>query len=114
MDCLFCKIAKKEIPGRIVYEDDQVLAFEDITPKAPVHLLVIPKKHFDNINEVDASSAEIFSHLFKAVQLLAQKTGVAQKGYRCILNTNPDGGQTVYHLHLHLLGGQHMGPKMVG
>lgn len=113
-DCIFCKIVKGEIPCTKVYEDVEVLAFKDISPQAPVHVLVIPKKHFMNANEVDSESAELFSHLYKAAQIVAQKSGIDQKGYRCVINTNPEGGQTVYHLHLHVLGGQQMRPSMVG
>lgn len=114
MDCLFCKIAKKEIPAQIVHEDNEVLAFEDISPQAPVHLLIIPKKHFININDVNPESSEIFSKLLSTAKSLAEKFGIDQKGYRCVMNTNPEGGQSVYHLHLHLLAGQQMGPSMVG
>ena len=113
-DCIFCKIVKKEIPCQNVYENDEVLAFKDISPQAPVHILIIPKKHHININDVDAESSKIFSHLYQAAQIVAQKMGIDQKGYRCVINTNPEGGQTVYHLHLHVLGGQQMGPSMVG
>ena len=113
-DCIFCKIVKKEIPAQVVYEDDAVLAFKDISPQAPVHVLIIPKTHYINVNDVKPEMAEIFAHLYKAAKIVAEKSGVAQKGYRCVMNTNPEGGQTVYHLHLHVLGGQQMGPNMVG
>lgn len=112
MDCLFCKIAKKEIPSQIVFENDEVLVFKDIQPQAPIHWLLIPKEHSTNINDV--SSAKIFSSIFQVVKDLATQHGFAQKGYRTVINTNPEGGQSVYHLHLHLLAGQQMGPSMVG
>jgi len=113
-DCIFCKIVQKQIPAQVVYEDDEVLSFKDISPQAPVHLLVIPKKHYININDAVSESSSIFSKLFEAAKKVAEQAGIAQKGYRCALNTNAEGGQTVYHLHLHVLGGRQLGPSMVG
>lgn len=114
MDCIFCKIAKKEIPSKIAFENDELLAFHDISPQAPVHVLVIPKKHFSNLNEVSSADSALLSHLLTTIQTLAQKLGVAETGYRTVINTNPQGGQTVYHLHVHLLGGKQLGGSMVG
>ena len=111
-DCLFCKIAKKEIPSQVVYEDKDVLAFKDIHPQAPVHILVIPKKHFGTLN--DLSDISIMNPVFSAVQKIVKEQGIDQKGYRTVINCNKDGGQTVYHLHLHILGGRQLGGGMAG
>lgn len=112
MDCLFCKIVKKEIPAQVVFENDEVLVFKDIQPQAPLHWLVIPKKHFTNINDVN--TPETFGQLFQTIKDLVAKHGFAQKGYRTVINTNAEGGQSVYHLHIHILAGQQMKPNMVG
>lgn len=104
VDCLFCKICAKEIPASVVYEDDYVVAFDDIEPEAPVHVLVVPKTHVASIDD-DASNAQLI-HLFDAVRAVAKKKGIAEKGYRVITNVGEDGGQSVHHLHLHVLGGK--------
>lgn len=106
--CLFCRIIKKEIPGRIVYEDDDVLAFEDINPQAPVHILVVPKKHFDSLINLTKTDRELIGSLFLIVNSLAKTRNLSQTGFRTVINTGPGGGQTVYHLHVHLLGGRQM------
>jgi histidine triad (HIT) family protein len=106
--CLFCRIIKKEIPGRIVYEDDAVLAFEDINPQAPVHILVVPKKHIDSLSNLTKADHDLIGSLFLIVNSLAKTRNLAQAGFRTVVNTGPDGGQTVYHLHVHLLGGRQM------
>lgn len=111
-NCIFCKIIVKEIPSRIVYENESVIAFHDINPEAPVHILILPKVHISNINEVQDVS--IFGDLFTAVKEIAEKEGIKEKGYRVIINTGKDGGQLVNHLHLHLLGGKKIGPKVAG
>lgn len=103
-DCLFCKIINKEIPSEIVYEDNDVLAFNDIDPKAPVHILIIPKKHITTYNDIE--DYEIIGKITKAVQQIAKEKNIDQKGYRVVTNCNNDGGQAVYHLHYHLLGGR--------
>ena len=103
-DCLFCKMARGEIKPDVVYEDDKVLAFKDINPKAPVHILVIPKVHVATLNDLD--NTEIAGLLLTTVAKLAAQEGIAESGYRTIINCNSDGGQEVYHLHLHLLGGK--------
>ena len=108
MSCLFCKIINKEIPAQIVYEDQNVLAFKDISPQAPVHLLVIPKKHIASINEAGVEDEQLIGKMILAAQKLAKEAGVAEGGYRIVLNCNEDGGQTVFHIHLHLLGGRSM------
>lgn len=105
-DCLFCKIVRGEIPSARVYEDDKVIAFRDIDPKAPVHVLIVPKKHFKSIMEADH---ETLLALTDAAKKLAAELGVAEKGFRLVINTGADGGQTVPHLHIHLLGSRELG-----
>lgn len=112
-DCLFCKIAKKEIPSEIVYEDENVIAFKDIHPVAPVHVLLIPKIHITSINYLDESNISYIEDIFKVIPQIAKKLGIFDKGYRLIANTGDDGGQVVKHLHFHLIGGVHLGPKIV-
>jgi histidine triad (HIT) family protein len=108
MDCLFCKIAKGEIPAKLLYEDDQVLAFRDINPQAPVHALVIPRRHIATLNELQPADGALIGHMVLTAQQLAVKEGVAESGFRLVANCNGDGGQTVYHIHLHVLGGRGM------
>ena len=108
-DCIFCKIAGKEIPSTVVYEDDMVLAFKDLEPQAPVHVLVIPKKHVASVAELKAEDKELTAHiLVDVIPQLARELGVAEKGFRVVANTGDEGGQTVKHLHFHLLGGRSM------
>ena len=108
-DCIFCKIANKEIPSAAVYEDDMVLAFKDLEPQAPVHVLVIPKKHVESIKDLDDSHKDVMGNIFCKVLLRAAKEqGVDEKGFRVVANTGDEGGQTVKHLHIHLLGGRSM------
>ena len=105
-DCIFCKIAAGEIETEFEYEDDHVVAFKDLNSQAPVHCLIIPKKHIPRINDVDDS--EILNHLFRAANELAKKYGIDDDGFRLVINSGNHGGQTVYHLHLHVLGGRFM------
>ena len=105
-DCLFCKMVAKEIEPDIVYEDEQVLAFRDIHPKAPTHILVIPKQHVATLNELQ--DEQLAGHLLQTVAQIAATEGIAETGYRTVINCNNAGGQEVYHLHLHLLGGRQM------
>jgi histidine triad (HIT) family protein len=107
-DTLFGKIIRREIPADIVYEDDDVLAFRDINPQAPVHVLFIPKKALANLNELSADNAAIVGKLFLAATGWAKQQGFADSGYRLVMNCNKDGGQTVFHIHLHLLAGRQM------
>jgi len=107
-DCVFCKIVRGEIPSRKVYEDDEVLAFHDINPQAPIHILVIPKKHIPRITEIGEEDRELVFKLIKTCTEVARKEGIAEKGFRLVVNTNPEGGQTVYHVHFHVLGGRQM------
>ena len=108
-DDLFLKIINREIPADIVYETEDILAFRDINPQAPVHFLIIPKEHIRTINDVQESQAELIGKLFLAAAELAMREGVADDGYRVVMNCNGAGGQAVYHIHLHLLGGRQMG-----
>lgn len=107
-DCIFCKIVAGQIPAKIIYEDSAVLAFHDLQPQAPVHLLIVPKQHLDRISDLDEKTALLAGQLVAASNRLALELGIAQKGYRLVINCNSDGGQSVYHLHLHLLGGRSM------
>lgn len=106
MDCLFCSIAEKKIPSTIVYEDKDFLAFNDIKPQAPVHVLVIPKKHITNIDEVQEEDREFLSGLYFVIQKIAKEQDIVENGYRVVTNVGEDGGQTVEHLHFHILGGR--------
>ena len=105
MSCLFCKIASGEIPSAAVYQDDRVYAFSDINPKAPVHILIVPREHIDSLAEATAEHSALLGHLFSTAAEIARNKGLS-KGYRVVVNTREDGGQTVDHLHLHLLGGR--------
>ena len=107
-NCLFCKIIAGEIPSKKLYEDDEMLAFYDINPMSPVHFLLIPKKHIENLMELDASDSALLGKLFYKAQELAKEQGCEQKGGRFVINTKTDGGQTVDHLHIHFLGGRAM------
>ncbi|MDE3120082.1 MAG: histidine triad nucleotide-binding protein [Nitrospirota bacterium] len=107
-DCLFCKIAAKTIPAKLVHEDDQVVAFDDINPQAPVHTLVIPRRHVASMAELNEADAGLLGHLLLVGNQVAKQKGIAEGGYRLVVNTGRNGGQTVFHLHLHLLGGRPM------
>ncbi|EGW38710.1 histidine triad nucleotide-binding protein [Desulfosporosinus sp. OT] len=111
-DCIFCKIARREIPSEIVYEDDEIIAFKDIQPLAPVHLVVIPKSHLRSLNDVTSEYEALMGHLLGVIRRLASEFGVAESGYRVVTNTGTDGGQVVGHLHFHLLGGQALNAKI--
>jgi histidine triad (HIT) family protein len=107
-DCIFCKIIAGEIPSEKVFDDQQVTAFRDIHPVAPTHILIIPNKHIASINELTPDDEQLVGHLFTTGKALAKEEGIDESGYRLIINVGPDGGQEVYHLHLHLIGGQKM------
>lgn len=107
-DCIFCKINSKEIPAKIIYEDEFTLAFDDINPQAPVHLLIIPKKHISTTLDLTKDDNALIGHLFQTANKIAIERGVAERGFRMVMNTNPEAGQSVYHIHLHLLGGRSM------
>jgi histidine triad (HIT) family protein len=108
MSCLFCNIINRQIPGSIVYEDDRVLAFNDINPQAPTHVLVIPKRHIESLNELKPDDDQIVGELVRRAAAIADERGLAAGGFRTVFNTNRDAGQTVFHIHLHLLGGRSM------
>lgn len=112
-DCIFCKIVAGEIPANIVYESDDMIVFEDAHPVAPVHYLVIPKKHISSMNEIKETDIEVLGKIQLVIRDLAKKLGVAQNGYRVITNCGEDGGQKVGHIHYHLLAGKHLGHKLV-
>jgi histidine triad (HIT) family protein len=107
-DCVFCKIVAGEIPSTQVYQDEQVTAFRDINPAAPTHVLIIPNQHIASVNDLGTEHEALVGHLFSVAKQIAAQEGISASGYRLILNTGPDGGQVVLHLHLHLLGGQRM------
>jgi histidine triad (HIT) family protein len=109
-DCIFCKILRKEIPSSSVYEDDQCYGFIDIAPKAALHYVFIPKEHFSGALEINEAREKSVGHLARVAAQLAREKGIDSGGFRLILNTNADAGQTVFHLHLHLLGGGKLGP----
>ena len=105
-DCIFCKIINGDIPSNKIYEDDKVYAFNDINPEAPIHFLVIPKEHIESANAINENNADIVAHIFKVINKLVIELGVAEKGYRIVNNCGEDGGQTVKHLHFHVLAGR--------
>lgn len=107
-DCLFCKIIAKKIPAKIIYDDEGVTVFEDVNPKAPVHALVVPKKHISTTLGIEAEDDELIGRMFRVANRIAMEKGIAERGFRLVMNTNPEAGQSVYHIHLHLLGGRPM------
>jgi len=110
MGCIFCKIVNKEVPSSKVYEDDLVLAFDDIQPQAPVHVVIVPKKHIASLNDID--DREIWFAMLKAAQEAAKIKGIDQSGYRLVVNCGKDGTQIIWHLHLHIMGGRQLESKM--
>ncbi len=104
--CLFCKIANRQLPGKIVYEDDEFVAFEDINPKAPVHVLIIPRRHMATLLDANQNDDRLLGRLLLVANDIARQKGIAARGFRLVLNCNSEGGQVVFHLHLHLLGGR--------
>jgi histidine triad (HIT) family protein len=112
-ETIFSKIIKGELPGDIVYRDELVTAFRDISPQAPVHILIVTNKIIPTVNDVSAEDEQALGRLFTAAAKIAEQEGIAESGYRLLVNTNRDGGQEVYHLHMHLLGGRRLGPMVV-
>jgi histidine triad (HIT) family protein len=108
-DCLFCKIVAGDIPAEIIYESESAIAFRDINPKAPTHVLIIPRKHIATINDLDEGDKETVGNLYMAAKAIAAAEGFADDGYRVVMNCNEAAGQTVFHIHLHLLGGRTLG-----
>jgi|TARA_B110000211_G_C14047109_1_gene539512 histidine triad (HIT) family protein len=108
-ETIFSKIINREVPADIVYEDDDILAFRDISPQAPVHILVIPKVKIATVNDIQPAQAELIGKMVLAAQKIAQQEGIAEDGYRLVMNCNQHGGQVVYHIHLHLMGGHQLG-----
>ncbi len=108
-DCIFCKIASHEIQSDIVYEDEEFLAFRDINPQAPTHILIIPKKHIPTINDLSIEDAQLIGKMVLLAKKIANDEGISERGYRLVFNCNREGGQMVFHIHLHLLGGRAMG-----
>jgi len=107
-NCIFCKIINREIPSDIVFEDENIVAFNDINPQAPIHILLIPKEHFASLNDIPEEKRESLSDLLLKARQIAKEKGIAKTGYRLVLNTAKDSGQEVFHIHLHLLGGRRM------
>ena len=107
-DCIFCRIVSKKIPAKIVYENEHALAFEDTNPQAPLHVLVVPKKHISTTLEIKEEDNALVGQLFQMAVNVAKEKGIARKGFRLVMNTNAEAGQSVYHIHLHVLGGRHM------
>lgn len=112
-DCLFCKIVKGEVPSTKVYEDEEILAFKDINPAAPIHILVIPKKHITSLAHLEKEDEALVGKIYGVMNQIAEKQGVKENGYRVIVNCGKDGGQEVMHLHFHLLAGKQLGEKIV-
>lgn len=113
-DCIFCKIIKGEIPSNKVYEDDEVLAFHDINPAAPIHILVIPKKHISMLTDLKKEDEALIGKIYTTINKIAEKEGFKNQGYRIIANCGKDSGQEVMHIHFHILGGKQLGDKIVG
>jgi histidine triad (HIT) family protein len=107
-DCIFCKIAAGEIPGDVVYSDDEVLAFRDLNPQAPTHVLVIPRRHIATLNDLEPADAELAGRMLLAAKAVAAAEGLAERGYRTVFNCNAEAGQSVFHIHLHVLGGRRL------
>ena len=112
-NCIFCKIIKKEIPSTIIYEDEEILAFRDIHPVAPVHILVIPKKHISSIMQIEQEDENVIGKIYSVIQQIAKQEEIAEDGFRVIVNCGENGGQEVPHLHFHLIGGKKLGTKIV-
>ncbi len=106
--CIFCKIVLNEAKATIIYRDEQVTAFRDTHPVAPTHILIVPNKHIESVGALEAEDEQLAGHLFLVARKLAEQEGIARTGYRLLTNTGPNGGQTIFHLHLHLIGGQRM------
>ncbi len=113
-DCIFCKIIKREVPSSIVYEDGEIIAFRDVNPMAPVHILVIPKKHISSLVDLEKDDELLIGKIYTVINKIAKQEGIDEKGFRVIVNCGEDGGQEVKHLHFHILGGKKLGVKICG
>lgn len=113
-ECVFCKIIKREIPSNIVYEDDRVIAFYDVNPAAPIHILVVPKKHIETLLDVSEEDGDLISYIYKIINKIAKDEGFADNGFRVIANCGEDSGLEVKHIHFHVLAGKKLGAKIVG
>ncbi len=111
-DCIFCKIIERQIPADILFEDDDLLAFRDIHPQAPFHALIIPKKHISTVNDIAEADAPLIGKMALRAQALAAEQGITESGFRLVMNCNQEGGQTVYHIHMHVLGGRQLKPGL--
>jgi histidine triad (HIT) family protein len=105
-DCLFCRIVRREIPATIVFEDEHLTAFRDVNPQAPMHVLIVPRRHIPSLNDLEAKDDALVGEMIRRAAALARENGHAERGYRTVFNCNPDAGQTVFHIHLHVLGGR--------
>lgn len=112
-DCIFCKIVKREIPADIVYEDDETICFKDINPAAPIHILVIPKKHISSVIDIKKEDEELIGKIYSIINKVAKQFKIEENGFRVIVNCGEDGGQVVKHIHFHLLAGKKLGEKIV-
>lgn len=112
-ETIFSKIIRREVPSDIVYQDEQVTAFRDINPQAPVHILIVPNKLIPTANDVTEEDEQLLGHMFVVAKQIAAQEGIAERGYRLLVNCNRDAGQEIYHLHIHLLGGRRLGPMLV-
>lgn len=112
-DCVFCRIVNRQLPSTVVYEDDKVMAFNDINPVAPIHVIIIPKEHIASVNDLTEDNASVMGDIHLAAKKIAEKLGIADRGYRLINNCGPDAGQTVFHLHYHLIAGVKLGAKII-
>ncbi len=113
-DCIFCKIIKREIPSSIVYEDSEIIAFRDVNPQAPVHILVIPKRHIESLIDLKEEDELLVGKIYTVINKVVRQEGIDEKGFRIIVNCGDDGGQEVKHLHFHILGGKKLGVKICG
>ncbi len=108
MDCVFCNIASGKIPSQMLYQDENVVAFPDLHPQAPVHVLIVPRKHIQSLNQVTDAETPVIIQMIRAAQHVAKEKGIYDKGYKLVINTGKEGGQVIQHLHMHLLGGRHL------
>ncbi len=108
-ECIFCKIASGQMSSEVIYEDDKIKAFNDVNPLAPVHVLIVPKKHIPTLNNLTGEDADLISHMLLTAAKVAREKGIDESGYRVTFNVNPEGGQVIFHLHLHVMGGRKLG-----